>query len=162
VQEQIASWQRANTGINLSNCPVSDLFMSESEERSSPPNYLLSPLPASWPQELTFEQQQLWQAAQAAEFVSNDLSAAQMVLEQLLNTKPPLSARANVEFLLLRMKVRGLAQSEAAAQFAESKWARSDQLSEAGLPFGQLVCYHALHSLPDGSKLSDKLLNTIA
>ncbi len=162
VQEQIASWQRANPRINLSNCPVSDVFMSEREERSSPGDYLLWPLPASWPQELTFEQQQLWQAAQAAEFAANDLSAAQMALEQLLNTKPPLPARANVEFLLLRLKVRGLPGSEAGAQFAESKWARSDQLSEAGLPLGQLVCYHALHSLPVGSELSDKLINTIA
>jgi len=162
VQEQIESWQRANPELNLSNFPLCDVIVWEDEDWSSPRDYPLTPSPPSWLHELTNQQRHLWQAAQTAEFGENDMSAAQLALTSILDAKLPAPVQANVEYMLLRMNARDLGPVEAAKRFAESKWARSDDLTEAGLPIGQLVCFQALRLMPDGSEISDKFLGTIA
>jgi signal transduction histidine kinase len=125
------------------------------------------PQPADWLGQLNPEQQQLWQSAKQAEFQAGDFSAAPAALQKFIASKPPKGARANAEYLLLLAKIHGMAASEAVTQIAEfsrSHWGNSDEPTDAGLPVGQLICYQALHRLPDGAGLPENFIrnHTIA
>jgi len=161
ASQQIKAWQQANPGLDLSAMPVSDCGLNIRGEFSRPQIYPFSPPPPDWLFELSPEQRRLWQEEEKAEFVSNDPDAAEAAITNFIATKPPIGARANAEFHLLLLKTRGLAPAQAVAQLAESSWSRSDQLTEAGLPVGQLVCYRALRLLPDHAGVPDKLFNNM-
>ncbi len=165
--QRIKEWQQANPEVDLSVMPVSDCWLGITPERSSPQIYPLAPQPPEWLQQLTPEQKQLWQAAKEAEFVSQDFSSVQTILAQFLATKPPAGARANADYLLLLAQTHGMAASEAVpkiAKFSRSHWGDSDEPTDAGLPVGQLICYQALHLLPDGAGLPEDFIryHTIA
>ncbi|HTX22530.1 MAG TPA: HAMP domain-containing sensor histidine kinase [Candidatus Aquilonibacter sp.] len=154
--QRIKEWQQANPEINLPAMPVSDCWLDLKSESSSPQIYPLAPQPPEWLQQLTPEQNQLWQAVKKAEFVSEDFSNMQSILEKFIATKPPAGARANAEYLLLLAETHGMADSEAVAQsarFSRSHWGDSDEPTDAGLPVGQLICYQTLRRLPDGAGL---------
>jgi signal transduction histidine kinase len=154
--QRIKEWQQANPEVDLSVMPVSDCGLGISPERSSPQIYPPAPQPAEWLQQLTPEQKQLWQAVKEAEFVSKDFSSVQAILAQFLATKPPAGARANAAYLSLLAQTHGMAADEAVpqiAKFSRSHWGSSDEPTDAGLPVGQLICYQALHRLPDGAGL---------
>jgi hypothetical protein len=90
-----------------------------------------------------------------------DFSAAQSALEEFIATKPSKGARANAEYLLLLAKIHELPASEVVAQisqFSRAHWGSSDQLTDAGLPVGQLICYQALHRLPNGAGLPENFI----
>jgi signal transduction histidine kinase len=159
---RVRAWEQANPGIDLPAMPVCDCVLDFRGEFSSPQIYPLSPPPPGWLSELSPEQRRLWQQEEKAEFVSNDPDAAQAALKNFIAAKPPGGARANAEFNLLLLKTRGLTPAEAAAQLADSAWSESAQLTEAGLPVGQLVCYRALRLLPDRAGIPLKLLRIIA
>jgi len=152
----IHQWQQANLEIDLAALPPSDSYAKMSADAPS------ETLPPDWLGRLTPEQQQLWQAAKEAEFASQDFSAVSAAIQNFLATKPPLGAQANAGYLLLLAKTRGLAGTEASAQFVASQWAQSDQLTEAGLPVGQLIWYQALRSLPTGAGLPERNVKAIA
>ncbi len=149
--QRIKDWQQANPEIDLFTLPPVDASSYYNPEPETMP-----PRPPDWLGQLNFEQQQLWQAVKDSEFIAKDFSAAQAALQKFIATKPPKGARANAEYLLLLAKTHGMAASEAAAQIAQqsrSLWGYSDQLTDAGLPVGQLICYQALRRLPDGAGL---------
>jgi signal transduction histidine kinase len=162
ASQQIRAWQQANPGVELPAMPVSDCALNIRGELSSPQLYPLSPSPPDWLLELSPEQRRLWQQEEKAEFVSNDPDAEQAAIKNFIATKPPKGALANAEFVLLLLKTRGLTPVEAAAKLAESSWSKSDQLTEAGLPVGQLICYRALQLLPDHAGVPDKLFGDMA
>ena len=157
--QSIRAWQKANPGIDLSAMPVSDCRLNLRWRFSHPQIYPLSPPPPDWLWELSPEQRRLWQEEEKAEFVSNDPDAAQAAIKNFIATKPPDGARANAEFDLLLLQTRGLTPAQAVAQLAASYWSKSDQLTEAGLPVGQLVCYRALRLLSDHAGVPDKLFH---
>jgi signal transduction histidine kinase len=156
------NWQQANPGIDLSSLPFSDGRLNIRGENSSPQIYPLSPPPPEWLSELSHEQLHLWHEKEQAEFVSHEPEAARTALQDFIATKPSSGARANAEFEMLLLKTRGLRPAEAVAQFEQSRWVKSDQLSEAGLPVGQLMCYRALRLLPNGAGVPEQLLGDIA
>jgi len=145
----IKAWQQANPEIDLAKLPPVD---SSSFLQTHPE--MMPPQPPDWLGQLNPEQQQLWQSAKQAEFQAGDFSAAQAALQQFIASKPPQGARANAEYLLLLAKIHGMASSEAVTQiteFSRAHWGSSDEPTDAGLPVGQLICYQALHRLPDGA-----------
>ncbi|HPY29497.1 MAG TPA: HAMP domain-containing sensor histidine kinase [Verrucomicrobiota bacterium] len=159
---RIKEWQRANPEIDLATLPPADV---DSYWEAQPE--VMPPQPPEWLEQLTPEQQQLWQAAKAAEFVTRDFSALQAALEKFIATKPPEGARANAEYLLLLAKTQPLSASEAVAQISEasrSLWGYSDEVTESGLPVGQLISYQALRRLPEGASLPENFIrhHTIA
>ena len=142
------TWGQANPGVDLSAMPLSDCALSAGDEVSLPSYpkfYPSAPPPPEWLQQLTLEQEHLWESANECRFVSRDYPATQAALEKFIDAKPPKGARANAEYLLLLAKAHGMPAGKAAAQFAESSWNNSDQLTDGGLPVGQLICYQALH-----------------
>ena len=147
----IKAWQQQNPEIDLLKLlPAETSSYVETKAETMPPQ------PADWLGQLTPEQQQLWAAVKQAEFSGGDNSAAPAAIQKFIASKPPPGARANAEYLLLLAKTRGLAAGEAVTQIAEfsrSHWGNSDQTTDAGLPLGQLICYQALHRLPDGGGL---------
>ena len=154
--QRIKEWQQANPEINLATLPPTDAnsYLAAHPE-------MMPPQPPDWLGQLNPEQQQLWQAAKESEFNTKDFSAAQAAIQKFIASKPPKGARANAEYLLLLAKTQGMTASEAAAQIAESSrslWGYSDQPTEAGLPVGQLICYQALHRLPDGAGLPENFI----
>ena len=159
---RIKEWQQANPEIDLTTLPPADADIYwEAQPEVMPPQ------PPEWLGQLTPEQQQLWQAAKAAEFVTRDFPALQAALEKFIATKPPEGARANAEYLLLLAKTQPLPASEAVAQISEasrSLWRYSSQVTESGLPVGQLICYQALRRLPEGAGLPENFIrhHTIA
>ena len=155
---RINLWQRANPGIVLSSLPPAvglDYGYTVSQLETMPPQ------PPEWLGQLNSEQRQLWESAKEMEFRSGDSATAQSAIRKFIAARPPDGARANAEYLLLLAKTRGVSNQEAAAQFANSRWNNSDQLTEAGLPVGQLICYQALRLMPDGAGVPAKLLNTV-
>ncbi len=159
---RIKEWQQANPEIDLATLPPTDAdnFVERKPE-------VMPPQPPEWLGQLTSEQQQLWQAAKDAEFVTQDFSALQVALEKFIATEPPIGARANAEYLLLLAKTQPLPAPEAAAQISEafqSLWRYSSQVTESGLPVGQLICYQALRRLPEGAGLPENFIrdHTIA
>jgi signal transduction histidine kinase len=160
--QRLKDWQQANPGVDLSAMPVSDCVLNVRGEFSSPQIYPLSPQPPDWLEKLSPEQRRLWHEEEKAEFVSNDPSAAQAVIKNFIAAKPPAGARANAELDLLLLKTRGLPAAEAAAQLAESAEANADQLTEAGLPVAQLICYRALQLLPDHAGVPENLFRGMA
>ena len=157
--QRIKMWQRANPGIDLSTLPPANGFdyaYTASQLETMPPQ------PAAWLAQLNPQQRQLWQLAKEAEFRPGDSAIVQSAIQKFIASRPPDGARANAEYLLLLAKTRGVPDQEAAAQFANSRWNNSDQLTEAGLSVGQLICYQALRLMPDGAGVPDKFLETIA
>jgi signal transduction histidine kinase len=153
---RIKAWQQANPDIDLNKLPPVD---SSSYWETQPE--MMPPQPADWLGQLNPEQQQLWQAAKQAEFQAGDLPAAQTALKKFIASKPPKGARANAEYLLLLARIHGMAASEAVSQiagFSRSHWGDADQPTDAGLPVGQLICYQALHRLPDGAGLPENFI----
>jgi signal transduction histidine kinase len=153
--EFVQAWQQANPEIELSRLPPSTRQVPYSGKLETMP-----PQPAEWLRQLDSQQQQLWQVAKGSELV--DSLAVQMAIQRFLASKPPPGARANAEYLSLLAKTHGLPPAEAAGIFAESKWIQSDQVTEAGLPVGQLIWYQRLRLLTNGAGLSaedDKNLN---
>jgi signal transduction histidine kinase len=159
--QSIRAWEQSNPGIDLGAMPVSDCVLNTRGDFSMPQIYPLTPQPPDWLLELSPEQRRLWQQQEQAEFVSNNPAAAQAAITNFLATKPPDGARANAEFDLLLLKTHRLQPAEAAAQLADTFWSKSDQLTDAGLPVGQLVCYRALQLLPDHAGVPDKLFADI-
>ncbi|MGO8766515.1 MAG: sensor histidine kinase [Limisphaerales bacterium] len=152
---RIKLWQQANPDIDLSTLPPAG---RESYEMAVEP---MPPQPPEWLAQLNPDQRQLWQWAKESEFKSADSSAGQIAIEKFIASKPPPGARANAEYLLLLAKTRGLANQEAAAEFA-SKWNQSDYLTEAGLPIGQLMCYQALRLMTNGTGVQNNFLQHIS
>jgi signal transduction histidine kinase len=159
---RIQAWQQANPGIDLSNMPISDWLVDPHEERSFPMIYPLAPSPPDWVRELSAEQRSLWGKEETAEHASGNFDLARKAIEEFIATKPPDGARPNAAFHLLLLKTRGLARTDAVAELAESFWSKSDQLTEAGLPVGQLVCYRALRLIPDHAGVPGKLCDDLA
>jgi signal transduction histidine kinase len=157
----IQTWQQANPGIDLSAMPISDFVLNPPEDLGTAKIYPATPTPPDWAREMSPEQRRLMQGVEKAEFLSGDPEAAQEAMTNFVAAKPTAGARANAEFQLLLLRTRGLAPREAVSVLTESHWSKSDQLTEAGLPVGQLVCYRALQLLPDRAGVPDKLLNDI-
>jgi signal transduction histidine kinase len=160
--QRIKVWQQANPEIDLFKLPPVD---SSSYLETQPE--MMPPQPADWLAQLNPEQQQLWQFAKQAEYQAGDVSAEQIAIQKFIASNPPKGARANAEYLLLLAKTRGMAATEAVTQIAEfsrSHWGNSDEPTDAGLPVGQLICYQALHRLPDGAGLPENFIrnHTIA
>ncbi|MEI8288133.1 MAG: ATP-binding protein [Verrucomicrobiota bacterium] len=152
----IKVWQQANPEIDLLKLPPVD-----SSNYYDPKPEMMPPQPPDWLAQLNPEQQQLWQSVKRAEFQAGDTSAAQISLEKFIASKPPKGARANAEYLLLLAKTRDLTTSEAVKQiveFSRSHWGNSSELTDAGLPVGHLICYQALHRLPDGAGLPENFI----
>jgi len=152
----IKVWQQANPEIDLFKLPPVD---SSSYLETQPE--MMPPQPPDWLGQLNSEQQRLWQAAKQAEFQYGDFSIVQSAIQKFIASKPPKGARANAEYLLLLAKIHGMAASDAVltiADFSRSHWGDSAELSEAGYPLGQLICYQALHRLPDGTGLPENFI----
>ena len=152
----IKAWQQANPEVDLMKLPPAD---SSSYLEAQPER--MPPQPPEWLGQLNPEQQQLWQSAKQAEFQAGDFFAAQSAIQEFLASKPPNGARANAEYLLLLAKTHGMAANEAVTQIAEfsrSHWGDSAEPTDAGLPVGQLICYQALHRLPDGAGLPENFI----
>jgi signal transduction histidine kinase len=163
--QQIKTWQEANPGIDLFAMPLCDCSVSLHDEPwgpSQPRTYTSVPQPPMWLQQLTPEQDQLWQYARECRFNAAAFPKEQALVEKFIAANPPAGARATAEYLLLLAKTRGMAAAEAATQYAGSPWNKSAQLTDAGLSVGQLICYQALRLMPDGAGVSDKLLHTLA
>jgi signal transduction histidine kinase len=147
--QRIKSWQQENREIDLSIQPPTDASSYlETQPETMPPQ------PPDWLGQLSPEQQQLWQAAKASEFSPRDFPATQAAIQSFIASKPPKGARANAEYLLLLAKSRNVAAGEAVstiADFSRSHWGDADEPTDAGLPLGQLICYQALHRLPDAA-----------
>ncbi|HXA45463.1 MAG TPA: HAMP domain-containing sensor histidine kinase, partial [Candidatus Angelobacter sp.] len=154
--QHIKAWQQANPEIDLMKLPPVD---SSSYSETQPE--MMPPQPADWLGQLNPEQQQLWQSVKQAEFQAGDFSAAQSAVQTFIASKPPKGARANAEYVLLLAKIHGMAASEAVTQvadFSRSHWGDSAEPTDAGLPVGQLICYQALHRLPDGAGLPENFI----
>jgi len=153
---RIKQWQQANPEVDLATLPPSDGY-----DRISP-DTVAANTPPDWLGKLTLEQQQLWQAAKESEFISRDFSTTQAAIQKFIASQPPKGARANAEYLLLLSKTHGLPGPEAVTQLMASQWRQSDQLTEAGLPVGQLIWYQALRLMPNGAGLPDEKIKSIA
>ncbi len=156
-----SAWQQANPDVDLSAMPYVCLSIFPNG-RSSPQLYPLSSPPPDWLLELSPQQRRLWQEEEKAEFVSNDPVAMQAAIQKFIASKPPPGARANAEFDLLLLKIRGLTAPEAVAQLTASRLSKSGELTEAGLPVGPLVCNRALELLPSHASVPDDLFRSIA
>lgn len=153
---RIREWQRANPEVDLATLPPADGYGKIAPEMSPETS------PPDWLGRLNSEQQQLWQTAKAAEFISGDFPAVQSGIQKFLATKPPRGAQGNAEYLLLLANARGLPDAEASAKFIASQWRQSDQLTEAGLPVGQLIWYQALRLMTNGAGLPEEKIKAIA
>ena len=116
----------------------------------------MPPQPAEWLAELSSTQQQLWLSVKEAEFGSNNLTTAQAAFDKFINSKPPPGAKANAEYLLLLAYSRETSNDEALKVLAHSGWSQSDQVTDAGLPVGQLIWYQRLRLMTNGSGLARK------
>jgi signal transduction histidine kinase len=152
TEGRIQAWQAANPGMDLAAMPVADCRLNLPVEQSSPQLYSAWPCPPDWALELSLEQRRLWQEAETAD----------TAMKKFLDSSPPAGARANAEFRLLLLQTRALSSVEAAAQLTASRLSKSDQLTDAGLPVGPLVCYRALRSLPDHTGLPDSVVAAVA
>jgi len=160
--QRIKAWQQANPEVDLFALPPADAG-SYWEGRPE----MIPPQPAEWLGQLSPEQQRLWQTAKESEFVLKDFSTVRAAIEKFIASKPPRGARANAAYFLLLAKIRDMNTGEAVAQiagFSRSHWGDSDQTTDAGLPMGQLICFQALHRLPDGAGLPENFVryNTVA
>ena len=155
--QSVKTWQAANPDFDLLNLPVSDVDISATPHfnspYSSPKLYPSVPQAPEWVAKLTPEQRQLWQAVEAAEYAAKDTSAAQLAITNFLKSQPPRGARDNAQYHLLRLQAATLTPSEVSALWSGSPLGSSEEFTEAGLPIAQLVCYQALHLLPDHAGL---------
>ncbi len=155
--KHIKAWQLAHPEINLSVMPqATPGSYVEAQPETMPPQ------PPEWLGQLNAGQQRLWDLARQLEFVAKDFPAAQETLEKFIVSKPPPGARANAEYLLLEAKAHGLSSEEAANLFVSSSWSQSDQVTEAGLPVGQLIWYRYLCLQPAGAGFTRKGIGSIA
>jgi signal transduction histidine kinase len=150
------AWQQANPSIDLSNLPVCECTLTTQQISEA------SPLPPHWLSDLTVEQRLLWQQEESSEFITHDSNEAVSAIQEFVATKPPAGALANAEFHLLVLKTSALPAAQAVMHLAESSSSKSDELSNAGLPLGQLVCYRALRLIPDHAGVPPKLLQSLA
>ena len=162
VRQHLAAWQKANPELDLATLPTCDGILSPQPDSSSPRLYPQAPQPPDWLTELTPEQSRLWQSARESEFAPAGSAAAQSAVDRFMASNPPPAASAGAAYLLLLAQTRELAGPAAVAEFAKSRWLMSDQLTDAGLPVGQLVGYQALRRLPDGAGLPEDLFHSIA
>ena len=159
---RIQAWQQANPEIDLTNLPPAD---PSSYVETQPE--MMPPQPPEWLGQLNPEQQKLWQCVKQAAFQVDDFSAVQSAIQTFMASHPPKGARANAEYLRLLANIRGMTATGAVSQIAEftrTHWGDSTESTDAGLPLGQLVCYQALHRLPDGAGLPPNFItfHTIA
>jgi signal transduction histidine kinase len=155
AQRRITTWESANREMDLPSQPLVAGFLKFQKEARLP-------RPPAWLEQLSPEQQKLWQSAQESEFVSRDFPAAQSAIEKFIATKPPAGAEAEADYVLLLIKTRGLEGAQASEQFFNSKWDRSDLLTDAGLPVGQLICCRGLQLMPEGAGITQERLNQVA
>jgi signal transduction histidine kinase len=144
MEDTERQWQQANPETD------SATFYADAQAEMMPPQ------PPDWLVQLNSDQRQLWQAAKESEFNAKDFSTVKAAFSKFLATKPPKGARANAMYLPLIAKTQGMDAAEAAAliaQYSSTRWADSGQLTDSGLPLGQLICYQALRRLPDGAGL---------
>lgn len=160
--QRIKAWQQANPEIDLPAMPISDCRIGfRPKFYSSPEIYSPAPQPPDWLRQLTPQQKQLWQTIKEMS-ASKNFSAMQSAVEKFIATKPSNGAHVNTEYLLLLAKTHGMPANEAVtkiAEFSRSHWGSSDQLTDAGLPIGQLICYQALRQLPDGAGLPKEFIH---
>ena len=160
--DRIKAWQTANPGFDLTARPKANCSLNVPVEMSYPRLYPALPCPPQWELELSLEQRCLWQEAEKTELTSGGAAAVQAAWGKFLDSSPPAGACANAEFQLLLPSTRGLPWDEAAARFAGSRLARSEQLTGAGLPIGQMVCFQALRLLPTHAGLPPALAAGVA
>lgn len=158
---RVQEWQRANPEIILSNLPPVGRSAYDADRPLSMP-----PIPPAWLAQLDSRQRQLWQTLQQLTTAARDESAISNEVADFLATAPPKGACANARYLLLLAQIRNLAPAEAVtkiAGYSRAQWGNSSELSDAGLPLGQLVCYQALKRLPNGAGLPENFIrhNTI-
>jgi signal transduction histidine kinase len=158
---RIKRWAEANPGIDLAATPVADCRLNDPVEKSSPQLYPALPCPPNWLLELSLEQRRLWQEAEKEEWL-RDGATAEITWETVLDSSPPAGARANAEFRLSLLQTRALTLSEAAAQLTASRFAKTKELTDAGLPLGQVVCFQALRLLPTQTGLPPGLITSVA
>ena len=151
ARQQMVAWQQANPEIDLTRLPPAQVYL---KFQPSPPE----PQAAEWLARLSPEQEQLWESAQKAQFADEGSLVAQSALQKFIDSKPPEGAHANAEYLLLLAKARGLPKDRAALQFSNTYLRNSPELTEAGLPVGQLVFFQALRRMPDGAGVSSMFL----
>jgi signal transduction histidine kinase len=155
----IKAWQLANPDIDLLSLPPAEGFL---DFQPAP----LTPQPPDWLAELTPEQRELWESAQELEFVSKDHAAAQSALQKFIDSNPPKGAVANAQYLLLLAKTSsdGLGTNDITALLS-GRSAYSTELSQAGLPIGQLACYQVLQQISHvepGGGVPEELLRAMA
>ena len=152
-------WQQSNPGIDLLSLPPPD---GDLDFQSAP----LTPRPPDWLAELTPEQRELWESAQELEFVSKDHAAAQSTLQKFIDSNPPKGAVANAQYLLLLAKTSsGALGTNDITTLLPGRFAYSTELSQAGLPIGQLACYRVLRQIPraePGGGVPEELLRAMA
>ncbi|HZM04772.1 MAG TPA: HAMP domain-containing sensor histidine kinase [Candidatus Saccharimonadales bacterium] len=160
-EDFIQRWQGLNPGLDLFAMPVSDCVLNLDGEHCAPPLYPLAPSPPEWLLELSPEQRQFMEDEEQTEFKADGTDAAQEAIRNFIATEPPKSALATMDFHLLLLKTRGLPAAKNVEHLANSALARSGQLTETGLPIGQLICYRALRLLPDNAGLIGPLSESI-
>lgn len=138
----IKAWQQANPEIDLAALPPADGYLKPGPDA-------VVPQPPDWLTELTPEQRKLWESAQELEFVSKDHAAAQSALQKFIGLNPPKGAQANAQYLLLLAKTSsGALRTNEIAALLSGRFLYSTDLSQAGLPVGQLACYQVLRQMP--------------
>jgi len=154
--EHIKLWQRANPEVDLATLPPVETDMPPDNAQET-----ISLQPPAWLEYLDSAERQLWQQAKESEFVAHDFSAAEAALKKFVALKPPSGARANAEYVLLMAKIHGLSNLETSNILAGSALSYSAELTEAGLPIGQLIWYQRLRLMPDSAGLVKKSVNSI-
>ncbi len=160
--QRIENWRQAN--------PEIDLFAQPFAHRSSDNggrHLSMPPLPPEWQAQLDSKQRELWQTLQQLTSANHDTSSISNLVQTFIATKPPKGARANVRYLLLLAQTRNLPTDQAVekiAEYSRAQWGNSGELSDAGLPLGQMICYQALKLLPDGAGLPENFIrnNTVS
>jgi signal transduction histidine kinase len=163
-RQLVNTWQQENPDIDLAAMPSSDCILRPGTrpELWMPQAYHVSPSPPDWLAELSPDQKRRWDEAGRAEFALGDTLPAETAITNFLSTKPPDGARAYAGYRLLLLKTRDMPPAEAVSLWTHSELVNSPQLTEAGLPIGQLVSYQALRLLPDHAGLTGGLFRMIA
>ncbi len=156
LRQRIHEWELANPGIDL----VAQLPGDGQFERTD--RATIVPQPPEWFTELTPKQRALWDALKMKALAGGDSAAMQSAAQTFLAADPSDGARANADYLILLARTKGLPAAEAAKIFAEAQWTGLGQVTEAGLPIGQLICYQALRLTPTGAGMSDPFPRRIA
>ncbi len=144
---ELSEWQAANPGLDPEMVLPNRVLISAEDATDWTGDYAEPPVTPAWVFALHEQQRGAWEALTAAESTGSTSTQLQGFAEVFLRSSPPLEARANAQFALVRAGLRQETTINALGSLETFSTQCRNCRTESGLPLLSLVTAEALRAL---------------